>query len=58
MKIICELQEYSIPKKNNIKVLNTDSGMVKLEINNEYYILDAEELISAVNRVKLNVFGY
>ena len=59
MQVICELHEYSIPKKNPIKVMNTDSGsMVKLEINGEYYVVDPEELISAINRAKLNVFGY
>ena len=58
MKVICEITDYSNPAKPNIRVHNGfSSGMVVLEIKEERYVVSADELISAVQRAKLNVMG-
>ena len=58
MKVICEITDYSKPAKPNIRVHNgSSSGMVELEIKEERYVVSADELISAVQRAKLNVMG-
>lgn len=59
MKVTCEIKDYSNPTKPNIKIHNAwnDSNKVEIEINNEKYIVVADEMISAINRAKLNCFG-
>lgn len=59
MKVTIELTDYSTPAKPSIRVHNAlfDGSKVELEVKGERYTLSADELISAVNRAKLNVFG-
>ena len=59
MKVTCEIKDYSNPAKPEIKIHNAWNRFnhVELEINGERYEVDAEELISAVNRAKLDCFG-
>lgn len=59
MKVTIELADYSNPQKPSIRVHNAlfDSSKVELEVKGERYILSADELISAIKRAKLNVFG-
>lgn len=59
MKVTIELTDYSNPAKPSIRVHNAwmDSNKVELEVKGERYTLSADELISAVKRAKLNVFG-
>lgn len=58
MKVTCEITDYSNPAQPNIRVHNGfNSGMVVLEIREQWYVVSAEELMSAVQRAKLNVMG-
>lgn len=59
MKVTIELTDYSNPAKPSIRVHNAvfDSNKVELEVKGERYTLSADELISAIKRAKLNVFG-
>ena len=59
MTVTCEIDDYSHPAQPRIRVHNAwcDSNKVELEINGERYTVVAEELISAVKRATLNVFG-
>ena len=59
MKVTCEINDYSNPRKPQIRVHNSwrEGGMVDLEVDGVRYTVDAEELISAIERAKLNVFG-
>lgn len=58
MKVTCEITDYSTPAQPNIRVHNGfNSGMVELEIRGQRYVVSADELISAVQRAKLNVMG-
>lgn len=59
MKVTCEINDYSNPAKPRIKVHNAwaDGRKVELEVNGERYTVIGEELISAVKRCMLDVFG-
>lgn len=60
MKITCEINDYSKPKQPKIKIHSKsfDTTMIDIEINNIKYTVCADELISAINKAKLNAFGY
>ena len=60
MRVTCEINDYSNPAMPNIRVHNAwnDSNKVELEVDGKRYTVVAEELISAVNRAKLNTFGF
>ena len=64
MKVTCEIKDYTgvgyADKDKPIIFIRSvwpDSGMVELEVRGEKCKVDAEELISAVTRAKLNIFG-
>ena len=59
MTVTCEIDDYSQPAQPRIRIHNawSDSDKVELEVNGERYTVCADELISAVQRAKLNVFG-
>lgn len=59
MKITLEIDDYSIPAKPCIRIHNAwnDGSKVVIEVEGERYTVDADELISAVQRCKLNIFG-
>lgn len=59
MKVTCEINDYSTSAKPKIKVHDSwaDGRKVELEVNGERYTVDGEELISAVKKCMLNVFG-
>ena len=59
MKVTCEINDYSNPAKPNILIHNSWSQgeKVDLEVGGERYTVDGEELISAIKRCMLNVFG-
>lgn len=59
MTVTCEIKDYSNPAKPKIKIHNAwnDSDKVEIEINGERYTVVADEMISAINRAKLNYFG-
>ena len=59
MKVTCEIRDYSNPTKIPIRVHNAwaDNDKVELEVGDERYTVDAEELISAIKRAKLNSLG-
>lgn len=60
MRVACEINDYSNPAMPCIRVHNAwnDSNKVELEVDGKRYTVVAEELISAINRVKLGIFGY
>lgn len=59
MTVTCELKDYSNPSMPSIRVHNAwnDSNCVELEVDEKRYKVNAEELISAVKRAKLDYFG-
>lgn len=59
MTVTCEIEDYSKPSQPRIRIHNawSDSKKVEVEVKGERYTVDAEELISAVKRATLNVFG-
>lgn len=59
MTVTIELTDYSQPIKPPIRIHSAwkDSNMIELEVKGERYTLSADELISAIKRAKLNVFG-
>lgn len=59
MRVLCEIDDYSNPKQPKIKIHSKsfDGTMIDLEINNIKYTVCADELISAINKAKLNVLG-
>ena len=59
MTVTCEIGDYSNPAQPRIRIHNAwnDGNKVELEVNGERYTVVAEELISAVKRATLNVFG-
>ena len=59
MKITCEINDYSKPAKPRIRIHSSWSHgeMVELEVGDERFTVDGEELISAIKRCMLNVFG-
>lgn len=60
MRVTCEINDYSNPSMPCIRVHNAwnDSKKVELEVDGKRYTVVAEELISAINRAKLGIFGY
>ena len=59
MKVTIELNDYSKPAMPNIRVHSSmfSSKEVELEVDGKRYVVNAEELVSAVNRAKLDSFG-
>jgi len=59
MDVICKLGEYSNPSKGEVNIESHlgDHNMVEIVIDGKRYVVCAEEVISAVKRVKLNVMG-
>lgn len=59
MKVTIEIRDYSTPAQPCIRVHNArfDGEKVELEIDGKRYTVVADELVSAINRAKLNVFG-
>lgn len=60
MKVTIEIKDYSNPAQSSIRVHNawSDGNKAELEIDGKRYTVFAEELISALKKVQLNVFGY
>ena len=56
MKVACEINDYSDPQKPNIRIHNAwaNHDCVELEVNGERYTVNAQELISAINKAQLN----
>lgn len=54
-----EIKDYSEPAKQSIRVHShwNEGKKVELEVDGERYTVLADELISAVERAKLNCFG-
>ena len=59
MKVTVEIQDYSNPAKLPIRVHNAwgDGDKVEVEVGGERHVVDGAELISAVQRCLLDVFG-
>lgn len=60
MKVTIEIQDYSNPARPNIFVKSawSDGNKAVLEVEGVQYTVLAEELISALKKVQLNIFGY
>ena len=60
MKVTIEIKDYSNPAQPNIRVHSAWHGgdNAELEIDGKRYTVNADELISALQKAKLNVFGY
>ena len=59
MKVTCQINDYSNPAKKEIKVHNAFAygDHVELEVDGERYEVNGRELISAIERCMLDVFG-
>lgn len=59
MRVTIEIDDYSDPAKQNIRVHNAwhSTKDVVLEVAGEKYTVDGKELISAVQRCMLDSFG-
>lgn len=59
MKVTCEIEERSKSGKEPfiLKSYMYDGEKAVLVVDNEEYIIQIDEFISALNKVKLNVFG-
>lgn len=59
MKVTIELTDHTTPAKPSIRIHNgwADGEKVELEIDGERYVVDGQELISAVQRALLDPFG-
>ena len=59
MNVTCEINDYSKPAMPPIRIHNAWNyyGMVELEVDGKRYTVNADELISAVQKAKLDVFG-
>ena len=59
MKVTCEIKDYSNPAKPNIRIHSAwnDGDKVEIEINDERYTVVADEMISAIERCKINRFS-
>ena len=59
MDVTCEICDYSNPAKPKIRVHNSwyHGEKVELDVDGTRYTVDGEELISAVKRCMLDVFG-
>lgn len=59
MKVTIEINDYSNPAKPSIRVHSdwNDGKQIELEVEGKRYTVDGEELMSAVRRAMLNVFG-
>lgn len=51
MKITCEIQDYSKPKKSNIRIHDSwlRGTLIEIEINGERYTVDGNEIKRAVD---------
>ena len=60
MKVTIEINDYSDPAKPNIRVHSDwcDGNKAVLEVDGKEYKVLADELISALKKVQLNIFGY
>ena len=58
MKVMCKINDYSDPAKPSILIHSSwpHGERVELEVDDERYTVDGEELISAIKRCMLNVF--
>ena len=58
MKVTVEIKDYSQPKQPCIRVHNSwcDGEKVELQIKDQYYTVDAAELISAIKRAQVGDF--
>ena len=59
MDVICKLNERSQPSRGKIEVSNDyrDSNRAVISFNDDFFIVNIDEFISALNKVKLNCFG-
>ena len=60
MNVTCEINDYSTPAMPPIRVHDVSwnhCDMVELEIDGKRYTVDADELISAVQKAKLGTFN-
>lgn len=59
MIITAEINDYSNPAQPSIRVHNSWGSVdkVELEINGERYTVKSSELISAIKKCTLDVFG-
>lgn len=59
MKITIQITDYTTPAKPSIRIHNgfADGEKVELEINDERFVVDGKELISAVRKAMLDQFG-
>lgn len=60
MKVTCEINDYSTtPAKPSIRVHNhpLNGNQVELEVDSKRYVVSGDELISAIKRCMLDVFG-
>lgn len=57
MKVTVEINDYTKPAMPNIRVHNAwnEGDFVELEINGERYKVNAQELISAVQRCEMGI---
>ena len=55
MKVTCEINDYSTPAMEEIKIHNAwaDENCVVIEADGKRYTVNADELISAVQKCKL-----
>ena len=60
MKVTIEIHDYSDPAQPCIRVhsLWHDGSKAILEVDGKNYTVLIDELISALQKVKLNIFGY
>lgn len=58
MEVTCKINDYSNPAKPSVFIHSSWSHgeRVELEIGDERYTVDGDELISAIKRCMLNVF--
>lgn len=59
MKVTIEIQDYSDPAQPCIRVHSVwqDGKKVELEIDGKRYTVLADELVSAISKAELNIFG-
>lgn len=59
MKVTCEINDYSNPAQPNIKIHSAwaTGSNVEIEVDGERYEVNGKELISAVQKAMLDIFG-
>lgn len=59
MEVTVQIDDYSKPAQPRMKIHNAwhDGDKVEIEIDDKRYTVCADELISAVNKCKLNFRG-